>query len=344
MKRVCLISSSVLVLGVLAFTAAHAMDPLPRSVPTPATNPSTPAKVELGKQLFFDPRLSATGTVSCNSCHNVMEAGEDDRSVSVGVDGEKGARSAPTVWNAAFLSVQFWDGRAPSLEAQAKGPMVNPVEMGMPDHETVVRRIATIPGYVEEFRKVFGGASPVTIDNAAMAIAAYERTLITPKSAFDRYRAGDKAALSAQALRGMKLVENAGCTACHNGPVFAGPAMSEGQGFFMKFPTVPGSDYEKKYHLTEDLGRYAVTKLDGDRNTWRVPQWRNIALTAPYFHNGSVPTLDEAVRVMGKTQLDRDLKPEEVNDAVAFLGSLTGEFPSQTMPRLPSTPQRSVVQ
>jgi cytochrome c peroxidase len=344
MKRIRLISSSVGILCVVAFGAANAMDPLPRAVPTPASNPTTPAKVELGKKLFFDPRLSSTGTVSCNSCHNVMEAGEDDRSVSVGVDGQKGGRSAPTVWNAAFLSVQFWDGRAPSLEAQAKGPMVNPVEMGMADHAAVLKRVASIPGYVQEFRKVFGGETPVTIDNAAMAIAAYERTLVTPKSPFDRYRAGEKQALSAGALRGMKLVENVGCTACHSGPVFAGPALPEGQGFFMKFPTVAGSEFEAKYHLADDDGRYAVTKVDSDRNSWRVSQWRNIALTAPYFHNGSVPTLEEAVRVMARTQLDRELKPDEVTDVVAFLGSLTGEFPAQTMPRLPVMPQRSAVQ
>lgn len=344
MKPVRLVSLLVPALCLLAVAAANAMDPLPKSVPTPANNPTTVAKVELGKKLFFDPRLSATGTVSCNSCHNVMEAGEDDRSVSVGVDGQKGGRSAPTVWNAAFLSVQFWDGRAPSLEAQAKGPMVNPVEMGMADHAAVMKRVAAIPGYAAEFRKVFGGDNAVTIENAAKAIAAYERKLITPNSAFDRYRAGDRQALSAQAQRGMKLVENVGCTACHSGPVFAGPALPEGQGFFMKFPTVAGSDYEKKYHIAEDLGRYEITKAAEDRNVWRVPQWRNIAVTAPYLHNGSVAELDEAVRVMAKTQLDRDLKPDEVTDIVAFMSGLTGEFPTQTMPRLPTMPVRSAVQ
>ena len=323
--------------------AAYALDALPKSPPTPKDNPTTPAKVELGKKLFFDPRLSSTGTVSCNSCHNVMEAGEDDRSVSVGVDGKKGGRSAPTVWNAAFLSVQFWDGRAKSLEEQAKGPMVNTVEMGMTDHASVIRRIAAIPGYKSEFAQVFGGSDPVNIDNVAKAIAAYERTLVTPNSPFDRYQAGDKQALSAQAQRGMKLVSSLGCTTCHSGPVFAGPALPEGQGFFMKFPTIPGSDYEKKYGLGDDLGRYTVTNADEDRNMWRVPQWRNIAVTAPYFHNGAVPTLDEALRVMAKTQLGRDLKPEEVNDLLGFLNGLTGEFPQQIMPRLPVMPEKTAL-
>lgn len=329
----------------LVFAAAttFAMDALPKRVPVPANNPMTAAKVELGKRLYFDPRLSATGTVSCNSCHNVMEAGEDDRAVSLGVDGKKGGRSAPTVWNAAFLSVQFWDGRAASLEEQAKGPMVNPVEMGMPDHASVVKRIASIPGYVNAFRDVFGGRDPVTIDHAAMAIAAYERTLVTPNAPFDRWKAGDAKALPAQALAGMKRVETLGCTTCHSGPVFAGPAMPEGQGFFMKFPAMAGSAYDAKYALTDDPGRFSVTKSESDRGTWRVSQWRNVAVTAPYFHNGSVGTLDEAVRVMAKTQLGRDLKPEESAEVVAFLHSLTGDFPQQTMPRLPVMPERSAV-
>jgi len=331
-------------LALIAAVAAYALDKLPDAPPVPKDNPGTPAKIELGKKLYFDPRLSSTGTVSCNSCHNVMEAGEDDRPVSMGVEGKTGARSAPTVWNAAFLSVQFWDGRAASLEEQAKGPLVNPIEMGMDDHAAVVDRIAKIPGYVKEFEEVFGGENPVTIDNAAKAIAAYERTLITKNSPFDRYKAGDKQALSDQAKRGMKLVETVGCVTCHSGPVFAGPNLPEGQGFFMKFPTTPGTEFEEIYKLTADSGRYDVTKSEEDRSMWRVAQWRNVAVTAPYFHNGSVPTLEEAVRVMAKTQLGRDLKPDEVSDIVAFLNSLTGEFPEQTMPRLPLMPERSAVE
>ncbi len=335
--------SALAVAGVLAAATVSAMDAIPRTPPVPGDNPMTPAKVELGRKLFFDPRLSASGTVSCNSCHNVMEAGEDDRATSLGVMGREGVRSAPTVWNAAFLTVQFWDGRAATLEEQAKGPMVNPVEMGMLDHASVMKRIASIPGYREEFKKAFGGADPLTIDNAARAIASYERTLVTSNSPYDRYMAGDKNALSAEAVRGMHKVESIGCTTCHNGPVFAGPAGTIGKGFFMKFPLIPGTVYEKQYRLARDGGRYNVTHKEIDRDSWRVSQWRNIAITAPYFHNGSVATLDEAVRVMAKTQLDKDLADQDVKDIVAFMNGLTGEFPAQQMPRLPAMPMKSVL-
>lgn len=337
LKKFLIQSSSVLVLT--AGMTAHAFEPLPEKVPAPADNPMTPAKIELGKQLFFDPRLSVDGTVSCNSCHNVMGSGTDNRPVSAGVDGKRGGRSAPTVWNAAFLTAQFWDGRAATLEDQAKGPILNPVEMGMPSAQMAVERIKAIPEYRNQFAKVFGGDDPVNYDNIAKAIATYERVLITPNSPFDRYIKGDKKALDAPAQRGMNLVQNLGCTGCHTGPNFAGPAtLHSGEGFFQKFPMVAGSIYEKKYDLTGDTGRHETTKQEADKNMWRVPTWRNVALTAPYFHNGSVATLDEAVRVMAKTQLDQELSEAQVADIVAFLNSLTGEFPQQTMPRLPATP------
>jgi cytochrome c peroxidase len=334
---------SVLVGGAVALaTIAAAMEPLPKVAPAPADNPGSPAKVELGRQLFFDGRLSTSGTVSCNSCHNVMAGGDDNRPNSVGVDGKKGGRSAPTVWNAAFLSVQFWDGRAATLEEQAKGPMVNPVEMGMPSHGMVLRRIAAIPGYQREFKAVFGGRGPITIDNVARAIAAYERTLITPGSPVDRYLAGDTRRLPAAAVRGKATVERLGCVNCHAGVNFAGPIAQPGPGFFQKFPTY-ASNYETRYSLKKDGGRFEATKAPADRGMWRVATWRNVALTAPYFHNGSVPTLDEAVRVMARTQLNKDLPGAEVSDIVAFLNGLTGEFPRQALPRLPETPGRSVV-
>jgi cytochrome c peroxidase len=342
-------SKLVLVVGLSAAmlvpaAQARTLEPLPDKVPAPKDNPMTPAKVELGKQLFFEPRLSADGTVSCNDCHNVMGSGTDNRPVSVGISGQKGGRSAPTVWNAAFLSAQFWDGRAASLEDQAKGPILNPIEMGMPNPELAVQRIKSIPGYVAQFKEVFGGNDPVTYDNIAKAIASYERTLITPNSAFDKFAKGDKKALSEPAQRGMHLVEQVGCTSCHTGPNFSGPAdLAVGQGFYQKFPAFPGSEYDAKYSLIQDLGRYGVTKKDEDKNVWRVPTWRNVALTAPYFHNGSVKTLDEAVRVMAKTQLNKELKANEVTDIVAFLNSLTGEFPKQTMPKLPETTNASLV-
>lgn len=317
---------------------AHSWEALPKVAPAPADNKFTREKAELGKKLYFDPRLSKSGTVSCQSCHNVMAGGEDNRANSVGVDGKLGGRSSPTVWNAAFLSAQFWDGRAASLEDQAKGPITNPVEMAMSSHDLVVSRLKKIPGYVSEFKSVFPESKEITIDSVAKAIATYERTLITPNSPYDRFVRGEKGSLSESAKRGMETVQATGCLTCHSGANFAGPKLPVGQGFFMKFPLMAGSDYEKKYDLTKDLGRFQVTKAESDKNLWRVPTWRNVALTAPYFHNGSVKTLDEAVRVMAKTQLGKELKSGEVSDIVAFLESLTGEFPKQQMPVLPSTP------
>lgn len=312
--------------------------PLPAVAPAPADNPTTPAKVELGKMLFFDPRFSSTGTVSCFSCHNVMEGGDDHRPTSIGVHGQVGGRNAPTVWNAAFHSVQFWDGRAPSLEEQAKGPPVNPIEMGMKNLTAVIDRIVAIPGYREPFQRAFGAGNVVTMDNAARAIAAYERTLVTPGSAYDRYVKGDKQALSAQQQRGMDKFLAAGCTACHQGPAFNGPALPAGTGFFMKFPTFDSSPYVARYDLAKDKGREANTGKPADRHMWRVPTLRNLVYTAPYMHNGSVKTLPEAVRVMAATQLDKTPPDGDVADICAFLEALTGPFPQQTMPRLPPTP------
>lgn len=331
--------AAILLAGGSAFA-----DALPDHPPVPKDNPTTKAKVELGKKLYFDPRLSITGTVSCNSCHNVMSNGTDSRPTSMGVHGKTGDRNAPTVWNAAFLSAQFWDGRAATLEDQAKGPILNPIEMGMPTQQVPLARIKEIPGYQIEFKAVFGGDEPITYDNIAKAIAAYERTLITRNSPYDKFVKGDKKALSASAQRGHKLVQDLGCTACHSGPMFAGPAaLKLGEGFYQKFPVFADNEYVTKYKLEEDAGRFNSTKNDADKHMWRVPTWRNVALTAPYFHNGSVPTLDEAVRVMAKTQLNKDVTDEQTKDIVAFLNSLTGEFPAQTMPRLPETPNTSLL-
>ena len=322
---------------------AIAFEALPKVAPAPADNPTTPEKVELGKQLYFDPRLSVDGTVSCNSCHNVMFNGTDNRATSVGIDAQRGGRSAPTVWNAAFLTAQFWDGRAATLEDQAKGPILNPIEMGMPDEKTVIKRLKSIDGYVEQFKNVFGGKDPLTYDNVAKAIAAYERTLITPNSPFDRYVEGNATALNDQQQRGMKLFAEIGCNSCHSGANFAGPTtLPMGQGFYQKFPTFP-SKYDEKYQFSDDKGRYEVTQDKSDMHMWRVPTLRNVAVTAPYFHNGAVKSLDEAVRVMAKTQLNKDLKKKEVADIVAFLNSLTGQFPEQTMPVLPDTANASLV-
>ncbi len=335
--RVALVAG-VLASGVVPAQSAVEWQALPTVAPAPADNPTTPAKVRLGKMLFFDPRLSSTGTVSCFSCHNVMEGGDDHRPVSIGVEAQRGGRNAPTVFNAAFLSVQFWDGRAATLEDQAKGPPANPIEMGMKNLEAVIYRIRLIPGYKPYFEQAFGSGNVVTMDNAAKAIAAYERTLITPGSAYDRYVQGDRKALTAQQVRGMSEFAAVGCAGCHQGPNFSGPSLPMGQGFFMKFPVYPKSPYVAKYDLMKDPGRYDVTHNPADRNVWRVPGLRNLLYTAPYMHNGSVKTLPEAVRVMASTQLNRELTAAQVGDITAFLESLTGPFPKQTMPRLPPTP------
>ena len=316
---------------VSSISVASAWETLPTSAPAPADNPTTAEKIELGKMLYHDPRLSSTGTVSCASCHNTMLGGEDNRPNSMGVNGQTGGRSAPTVWNSAFNDVQFWDGRAASLEAQAAGPVTNPIEMGMKSWDDVVSRLMTIHGYQVAFEQAFGG-NAITKDNATKAIAAYERTLITPTSPYDNYVSGDKSAFTDQQVRGMNKALELGCTGCHSGPAFNGPGM------FQKFPIHSNAFYAAKYHFKDDKGLAEVTKKADDEHMWKVPTLRNIALTAPYFHNGIVKTLGEAVTVMAKVQLDKDLSKEDVADIVAFLNGLTGEFPKQTMPVLPATP------
>ena len=332
------------ILGALALSASASLalagqwQALPEKAPAPADNPTTEAKVKLGQILFLDPRLSSTGTVSCNSCHNVMLGGEDNRPVAMGVNGQTGGRSAPTVWNAAFNSVQFWDGRAPSLEAQAEGPVTNPIEMGMKNWGDVVNRLKAIPGYAELFRSAFGTSSAISKENAVKAIAAYERTLITPNSAYDKYVNGDKEALNEQQIRGMNKFAEVGCANCHSGPAFNGPEMPVGTGVYMKFPVFENKVFQSKYHLTKDDGRFEVTGKAEDKNTWKVPTLRNVALTAPYFHNGEVKTLDRAVELMAKLQLDKTLTDAEIEDIVAFLNALSGPFPKQSLPELPGTP------
>lgn len=341
MKRLLLLHCALISAAPVCATAWEA---LPDTPPIPADNPQNDAKIALGKTLFFDPRFSEHGTLSCNSCHNVMAGGDDNRPNSIGMHDARGGRSAPTVWNAAFLSVQFWDGRAATLEDQAKGPVVNPVEMGMSSLEEAMKRLTAISGYQPMFAAAFPGEpNPATADNAAKAVAAFERTLITPNSPYDRYVTGDKSALTEQQVKGMNAFAELGCTSCHSGANFSGPALPVGTGFFMKFPTYPGSVYDAKYGLLADKGRAEVTKDAKDNYMWRVPTLRNIALTAPYLNNGSVPTLDEAVRVMAKTQLDKEVTDAQVADVVAFLNGLTGEFPEMTMPRLPGTPNMSVI-
>lgn len=319
-------------------SAAQTWEALPAVAPAPEDNPTSVARVDLGRMLYHDPRFSETGTISCASCHNLMEGGDDHRPTSIGVHGMKGGRNAPTVFNAAFLTSQFWDGRAPTLEAQAKGPIVNPVEMGMKDLGSAVDRIRHIPGYAASFNAAFGPGDMVTIDNAAMAIAAFERTQITPGSPYDRFVGGEKSALTDEQQRGMKAFAETGCQACHSGVVFAGPPLPAGTPFLQKFPTLTDNEYVAKYDLLADKGRFNFTKDPADEHMWRVPQLRNLPYTAPYLHNGSVKTIPEVVRLMAKVQLGVDLQEARVAEIAAFLASLTGEFPKETMPRLPPTP------
>lgn len=304
-------------------------------VQVPTDNPITPAKVALGKQLYFDPRLSKDGTVSCNSCHDLTAGGADNKPVSTGVGGAQGSRNSPTVWNSAFHNAQFWDGRAASLEEQAKGPLTNPVEMAMPSLDAVVARVKGIPGFMSQFDAVFG-KNAVTIDNIAKAIATYERTLVSGNSTFDNFRFTDKSALSQFELEGFQTFREVGCVQCHMGPDFAGPPpLARGDGFYQKFPLFTGSALIAKYKLLDDLGRFNVTKQTGDQHVWRVPSMRNVKETAPYFHNGQVPTLEEAVRVCAAGGNNRDLTKTEAKSITAFLGSLSGALPEQKAPKLP---------
>lgn len=311
----------------LGLQPVRAMQPV-----IPADNPQTPEKIELGKQLFFDPRFSSTGTVSCNTCHNLMLGGDDNRPLSMGVHGLTGPRNSPTVWNAALHATQFWDGRAASLEEQAKGPVVASVEMGMADLDAAIARVRAIPGYRAAFARVFGGDNPVSVDNAARAVAAFERTLITSNSPYDRWARGEASAMSDQQLRGLQQIDQLGCTGCHQPPLFAGPRKPGGH--FAVFPFHDG-DFVSVYRLRDDSGRQAVTGRESDRHKYKVPTLRNIALTAPYFHNGGVATLDQAVRVMAQAQMNVVLEDAQVADIVAFLEALTGEFPPLIAPRLP---------
>lgn len=332
-RRFLGVRAALVALFIAAPLGAFALEPLPERPPVPADNPMSEAKVALGKQLYFDKRLSNDETVSCQTCHDVMGGGGDGLPTSKGIGSQLGGRNAPTVWNSAFWTVQFWDGRAPTLEEQAKGPLINPVEMGMKGHPEVVEKVKGIPGYVSRFKAVFGGDDPVTIDNLAKAIAAYERTLLTPNSPYDRWKKGDEKAMTDLQKKGFTEFQNAGCVACHGGNHFSGPEVPGG--FYMKFPTFTDNEYVKKYDLESDKGRMEVTKNPDDANRWRVPSLRNVAITGPYFHNGKVAALDEAVRLMAKTQLNRNLTDDQVTAIVAFLGSLTGERPKQTEPTPP---------
>jgi len=297
---------------------ARLFEPIPDEAPAPEDNPTTEAGVELGHMLFFEQKLSRSGVVSCNTCHVVGAAGVDHLALAVGEQGRQGPRTSPTVYNAAFLGSQFWDGRAATLEEQAAGPIQAHVEMDLTPEEAVERLRES--GYLPYFEAAFPDEEdPLTFENLTRAIASFERTLITPGSPFDRYLDGERDALTEQQRAGLQLFTASGCAGCHNGVLLGG------QGF-ARFSHAEGG---------EDRGRAEVTGHEADEYVFRIAPLRNVAETAPYFHDGSAATLEEAVSVMGSAQLGRSFNEQEVADLVAFLESLTGEFPLVTFPRLP---------
>ncbi len=302
---------------------------LPQQAPAPAANPTTPGKIELGRLLFNDKRLSESQTVSCASCHEVAQGGADQRAHSIGVHGQAETRNTPTVLNVGFLAAQFWDGRAVSLEEQVKVQLLNPIDMGMKDLPYAVERIRRVQGYRPYFEQAFGPGAAVTIDNLAHAIAAYERSLVTADAPYDRYVAGESGALNAQQLRGMAEFKELNCLRCHQGPAFDGPVLLPGTPWAMTFPTYKHSPFVSTYELTRDQGRFEWTGKEADRYQWRVPSLRNLVYTAPYMHNGSVDTLANAVRVMASTELNQTLTDAQVSDLVAFLQALSGPLPAE---------------
>jgi cytochrome c peroxidase len=276
--------------------------------------PTTAAKISLGRTLYYDVRLSLDHTVSCNTCHLLDTYGVDHRPTSLGVGGLTGSRNAPSVYNAAGHLSQFWDGRAPTVEEQAKGPILNPVEMAMPSSEAVIDRLRAIPEYRAAFIAAFPGElDPLTYDNVGRAIGAFERRLVTP-SRWDAYLAGDVMALTPEERAGLEVFTAAGCSSCHRG-TYVGGETYQRAGMVEPWPNAV------------DSGRYLVTRRRGDHFVYKVPSLRNIAETAPYFHDGQVATLDQAVSWMARYQLGRDLRPAEVTSIVTWLGSLTGPIP-----------------
>ncbi len=319
MKRTILsVATALLVSSFAAQAAPASKEPIQPIAPAKVTNP---ALVELGKQLFFDPRLSKSGFISCNSCHNLSMGGTDNIKTSIGHNWQEGPINSPTVLNSSLNVAQFWDGRAADLKEQAGGPIANPGEMGF-SHTLAVGMLQTIPGYVSAFKKAFG-SDQIDIDKVTKAIAAFEETLVTPNSRFDQWLKGNKKALTEQELAGYRLFKDSGCVACHNGPAVGGNS-------FQKMGLV------EPYKATSSAeGRSAVTGQDADRFNFKVPTLRNVEMTYPYFHDGAANTLSEAVDTMARIQLGKKFTPEENAKVVAFLKTLTGDQPNFKLPILP---------
>jgi cytochrome c peroxidase len=302
--------------------------PLPPAMTSP-DNTMTAAKVKLGRMLYYEPRLSADQKISCNSCHALDSYGAEPMSVSIGFKSQRGTRNAPTVYNSAGHLAQFWDGRVTTIEEQAKGPITNPVEMAMPSQSAAVQVLKSMPEYVALFGEAFpGDKDPVTCDNMALAIGAFERGLVTP-SRWDAFLKGDQSALSDAERAGFNTFTTLGCQFCHNGPYIGGQAYQK-LGVMMPWPN------------QKDAGRYQVTKDESDRMVFKVPSLRNIKETGPYFHDGSVESLDEAIRNMGVHQRGVELTNAELKSIETWMNSLTGKIPTSYIqpPVLPkSTPQ-----
>lgn len=299
--------------------------PLPELM-TSGTNPVTEEKVVLGRMLFYEPRLSKNQQISCNTCHMLSQYGVDGESTSDGHKGQKGDRNSPTVYNAAGHFVQFWDGRAADVEEQAKGPILNPVEMAMPAETVVVATLKSMPEYEEAFKKAFPDEKdPVTYENIAKAIGAFERKLVTP-ARWDAFLKGDQAALTNEEKAGFNEYIEAGCQACHAGAYI-------GANLYQKLGSV------KPWPDTSDSGRMKVTKSEADNMIFKVPSLRNIEKTGPYYHHGKVETLEQAVAMMGEYQLGKVLSEAQVKSIITWLKALTGEPAAEyiTEPALPKS-------
>jgi len=319
------VSAAALMLALAAPVAAQDMaeyiemfEPLPAIPPIPAGSTMTAERIDLGRMLFFEPRISASGVISCATCHNPALGWTDRIPRATGHDGQVGDRNTPTVLNAGFLRAQFWDGRAPDLEGQALGPIEADIEMNM-SLDDAIARLNEFQVYRDAFAEAFPGEDdPVTPRNVALAIAAFERTLNTPNSPFDRFLMGDDMAMTGQQQEGMRLFVDNGCIACHNGPNLS-------DSMFHRFE-LPGST---------DAGRYLVTGDEADRFAFRTPTLRNVSVTYPYFNNGSVDSLRDAVNLMAQQMLGHDFEEAELEAIVAFLDAMTGDMPRVEIPALP---------
>jgi len=305
-------------LAAVGVVVAQNQEPIQPIVPPQQVNLG---QVELGKKLYFDPRLSKSGFISCNSCHNLSMGGTDNLKTSIGHNWQEGPINSPTVLNSSLSVAQFWDGRAADLKEQAAGPIANPGEMAF-THTLAISVLESIPGYVKEFKLVYG-EDGIDIDKVTEAIAEFEETLVTPNSPFDQWLLGDKDALSDAELAGYQLFKDSGCVACHNGAAAGGTT-------FQKMGVVEPYQTDNPAE-----GRFAVTGKDADRFKFKVPTLRNVELTYPYFHDGEAATLEEATEIMGRLQLGRKYSASETDSIVAFMKTLTGDQPRFELPILP---------